>query len=252
MFWFPSNSTHIIIMKKHLLLGMITLVAGSLLAADASPKDTVTSAAATLGREANYSWHTTVASPGGGPFNGPSDGKTEKDGYTWISMVRNDATTLAVLKGTNGAINTPDNGWQSFQDATADNGGGFNPTMFVVRMLQNAKTPDQQAATLANSAADLKLGTNGISGNLTEAGAKAMLTFGRPANGDNGPTVANPAGSVTFWVTEGKLVKYQFHVSGTISFNGNDRDIDRTTTVVISEVGTTKVSVPDEAKKKLE
>jgi hypothetical protein len=37
-----------------------------------------------------------------------------------------------------------------------------------------------------------------------------------------------------------------------VSFNGNDRDIDRTTTVVISEVGTTKISVPDEAKKKLE
>jgi hypothetical protein len=239
-------------MKKHLLLGLVTLAAGSLLAADASPKETVTSAATALGRAASYSWHTTVASPGGGRFGGPSEGKTEKGGYTWISMVRNDATIVAVLKGTNGAINTPDNGWQSFQEATADNGGGFNPTMFLVRMLQNTKTPDQQAATLADSAADLKPGTNGISGALTEAGAKAMLTFGRRANDDNGPTVSNPAGSVTFWVTDGKLVKYEFHVSGTISFNGNDRDIDRTTTVVISEVGTTKVSVPDEAKKKLE
>lgn len=238
-------------MKKHLLLGMLTLVAGSLFAADSSPKDTVTSAAAALGREANYSWHTTVASPGGGRFFGPSDGKTEKGGYTTISMVRNDATTLAVLKGTNGAINTPDNGWQSFQDATADNGGGFNPTMFLVRMLQNTKTPDQQAAALANSAAELKPGTNGISGNLTETGAKAMLSFGRPGNSD-GPTVSNPAGSVTFWVTDGKLVKYEFHISGTISFNGNDRDIDRTTTVAIADVGTTKISVPDEAKKKLE
>jgi hypothetical protein len=239
-------------MKKHLLLGLIMLAAGSLLAADSTPKETVTGAAAALGREANYSWHTSVASQGGGRFGGPSDGKTEKGGYTTISMVRNDATTLAVLKGTNGAINTPDNGWQSFQEATADNGGGFNPAMFLARMLQNTKTPDQQAATLANAAADLKPGTNGISGALTEAGAKALLTFGRRANDDNGPTVANPAGSVTFWVTDGKLVKYEFHVSGMVSFNGNDRDIDRTTTVVISEVGTTKISVPDEAKKKLE
>jgi hypothetical protein len=240
-------------MKKHLLLGVLTLAAGSLLAADATPKDTVTGAATALGREANYSWHTTVASPGGGGrFGGPSDGKTEKGGYTTISMVRNDATTLAVLKGTNGAINTPDNGWQSFQEATADNGGGFNPAMFLARTLQNTKTPDQQAVTLANAAADLKAGTNGISGALTEAGAKALLTFGRRGNDDNGPTISNPAGSVTFWVTDGKLVKYEFHVSGTISFNGNDRDIDRTTTVVISDVGTTKISVPDEAKKKLE
>ena len=56
---------------------------------------------------------------------------------------------------------------------------------------------------------------------MTEAGAKSLLTF-RPPNGD-GLTVSNPAGSVTFWVTDGKLVKYEFHVSGTISFNGNDR-----------------------------
>jgi hypothetical protein len=238
-------------MKKNLLFGMIMLAAGSLLAADSSPKDTVTSAAAALGGQANYSWHSTVASAGGNRrFNGPTDGKTEKDGYTWLSMVRNGSTNLAVFKGTNGAINTPDNGWQSYTEASADDGGGFNPRTFLVRMLQNFKTPDQQAATLAAQAAALKMDTNGISGDLTEDGAKAMLMFGRP--GADGPTVSNAKGSVTFWVTDGKLVKYQFHVSGTISFNGNDRDVDRTTTIAITDVGTTKIEVPDDAKKKME
>ncbi len=239
-------------MKKNLLFGMIMLVAGSLMAADASPKDTVTSAATALGGAANYSWHSTMESAGGNRrFGGPSDGKTEKDGYTWVSMVRNGSTNLAVFKGTNGAINTPDNGWQSFAEASADDGGGgFNPRMFMVRMLQNFKTPDQQAATLAAQAAALKMDTNGISGDLTEDGAKAMLVFGRP--GADGPTVSNAKGSVTFWVNDGKLVKYQFHVSGTISFNGNDRDVDRTTTIQITDVGTTKIDVPDDAKKKLQ
>jgi hypothetical protein len=241
-------------MKKNLLFGMIMLAAGSLIAADSSPKDTVTSAAAALGGQANYSWHSTVASAGGNRrFNGPTDGKTEKDGYTWLSMVRGDSTNLAVFKGTNGAINTPDNGWQSFTEASADDGGGgFNPRMFMVRMLQNFKTPDQQAATLAAQAAALKMDTNGISGDLTEDGAKAMLMFGRRGAGTDGPTVSNAKGSVTFWVTDGKLVKYQFHVSGTVSFNGNDRDVDRTTTIAITDVGTTKIDVPDDAKKKME
>ena len=36
-----------------------------------------------------------------------------------------------------------------------------------------------------------------------------------------------------------------------MSFNGNDVDIDRTTTVAIKDIGTTKVEVPDDAKKKL-
>jgi hypothetical protein len=97
----------------------------------------------------------------------------------------------------------------------------------------------------------LKAGTNGISGDLTEDGAKALLTFRRGGNGD-GPTVANPKGSVTFWIANGKLFKYQHHVTGTVSFNGNDRDVDRTTTTEIKDVNTTKIEVSDDAKKKLE
>jgi hypothetical protein len=34
-----------------------------------------------------------------------------------------------------------------------------------------------------------------------------------------------------------------------MSFNGNDRPVDRDTTVTISNVGTTKINVPDDAKK---
>jgi hypothetical protein len=54
---------------------------------------------------------------------------------------------------------------------------------------------------------------------------------------------------VKFWITDGKLVKYQVHITGTVSRNGNDRDVDRTTTTVIKEVGTTKIAVADEVKK---
>jgi hypothetical protein len=254
MFQSFPNSTNIT-MKKNLLLGIFTLMAGSLIAADSSPKDDVINAATALGNQASYSWHSEAASPGGGGFGGgATDGKTEKDGYTWISMVRGDNTTEALLKGTNAAIKTPDNGWQSLAEATADNGNGFNPTMFFARTLQNYQTPAQQAADLAGQAKELKADTNGISGDLTDDGAKAMLSF-RPrggAGGGQGPDISNAKGSVTFWVTDGQLVKYQMHISGTVSFNGNDRDIDRTTTVEIKDVGTTKIEVPDDAKKKLE
>ena len=36
-----------------------------------------------------------------------------------------------------------------------------------------------------------------------------------------------------------------------MTFNGEDRDIDRTTTVEIKDVGTTKIDVPEAAKTKL-
>jgi hypothetical protein len=183
---------------------------------------------------------------------GPTDGKTEKDGYTTLSMSFNDATSEAVIKGTNAAIKTPDNGWQSAAEALQDNGGGFNPATFIARTAQNYKAPAAEAANLAAQAQDLATGTNGISGTLTDDGAKALLTFRRGGNGGGGPTVNNPKGSVTFWLADGKLVKYQTHVTGTVSFNGNDRDVDRTTTTEIKDVNTTKIDVSEEAKKKLE
>ena len=63
---------------------MITLAAGSLLAADSIPLATVTNAAAALGNEASYTWRATVEVPPDAQFKpGPTDGKTEeKAGYT--------------------------------------------------------------------------------------------------------------------------------------------------------------------------
>ena len=86
------------------------------------------------------------------PFQpGPTDGKTEKDGYTLVTMSFNDNTSEFVRKDTNAAVMTADNGWQSAAEATqgGGGGGGFNPAMFIVRQAQNLKTPADEAANLA-------------------------------------------------------------------------------------------------------
>lgn len=231
---------------------MMALLAGSLMAADSNFKEEVKNAAAALGNETNYAWHSTVEVPADSRFKpGPTDGKTEKGGYTTLSLNFGDNATEAVIKGTNGAIQT-DDGWKSLSEAMKDDGnGGFNPTMFVARMVQNYKVPAVEAASLADDAKELKKDTNSISGDLTGASAKELLSFRRGRNGGDGPTVTNPKGSVKFWIADGRLTQYQFHVSGVVSFNGNDRDVDRTTTVKISDVNATKISVPDDAKKEL-
>ena len=60
-------------MKRNILFGTMILLAGSLFAADASPKDEVKAAAKALGSQTNYSWKATIESPnGGGRFNGPT------------------------------------------------------------------------------------------------------------------------------------------------------------------------------------
>jgi hypothetical protein len=60
-------------------------------------------------------------------------------------------------------------------------------------------------------------------------------------------------GSVKFWVKDGRLAKYQFSVQGKITVGDDKREVEvsRLMTVEIKDVGSTKVSLPEEARKKL-
>ena len=226
-------------MKTPALFSAITLLAGSLIAADSSPKDDVIAASKKLGGQANYSWKTTVVVPESAQFKpGPTEGQTEKDGFTHLTMSFGDNTTKAIIKGDKAAVTNPEGGWQSL--AELDNAEG--PGRFLGRMIRNFKVPAAQAADLATAAKELKKDGDVYSGDLTEEGAKAQFRFG---------TVSNPKGSVKFWVKDGTLTKFEFKVTGKVDFNGNEIDVDRATTVEVKEVGTTKVNVPEEAKKKL-
>ncbi len=234
-------------MKRALLFAAATVSLGvSLIAADSDPKDDITNAAKQLADKGNYSWHTTVKVPEASPFRpGPTDGKAEKEGFTCLTLRFGDNTTQAVLKGDKAAATTADGDWQSLSELD----GAEGPTRFLGMMLRNFKAPAAQATQLAGYAKDFKKDGDTYSAELTEDGAKTLLSF-RGRSGD-GPTVTNPKGSVKFWLKDGALTKYEFNVKGNVSFNGNDFDQDRTTTVEIKQVGTTKISVPDEAKKKL-
>ena len=60
-------------------------------------------------------------------------------------------------------------------------------------------------------------------------------------------------GSVKFWVKDGQLDRYEVNVHGKITV-GEDKhevEISQTANVEIKEIGTTKVSLPGEARKKL-
>ena len=228
----------------------MVLLAGSLFAADANPKDEVIAAIGALNGQPNYSWKVTVESPNGGVrFNGPTDGKTDQSGYICLTMTRDDTTIEAVLKGTKGAVKTPENGWQSlaeFGRAASDR------NKLLASQLEDYLPLVGQAVDLSGSAAELKKDGDVYAGGLTEYGAKLLLTSGWPTTRDNAVTVTNPKGTVKFWVKNGLLLKYEHHVQGVVRFNGKDQNVDQTTTVVIKDVGTTKVEVPDEAKKIIE
>ncbi|HEX3625308.1 MAG TPA: hypothetical protein VH280_07780 [Verrucomicrobiae bacterium] len=234
---------------KKILFSAAAILAGSLLAAYADPKDDVTGAAQKLITGANYSWQTTVVVPAGSRFKpGPTDGKIQGN-MTDVKMSFGDNHTQFIIDGTNAVITDPDDGsWEKLSDVDTQGMGRF-----LVGMVQNFKGSASQAADLAADAQSLQQSGNSITGSLTADGAKKLMTFGRGRRGGgNGPSISNPSGTVTFWVDGGQLTKFEFHVKGTMAGrDGNDIPVDRDTTVKISDVGTTKIDVPADAKKLL-
>jgi hypothetical protein len=235
-------------MKKNILFGLSAFVAGSLLAAESTPQDAITTAAKKLGQTANYAWKAVVVVPEDAPFKpGPTEGKTEKDGFTCFTMNMFDNKIQVLAKGDARAVTDQEGNWQSLADIDKQEG----PGRFMGMIARNLKTPSKEATDLAGFAKDLKREGDLYSSDLTEEGAKTLQTF-RPRGGDGGPSVTDAKGSVKFWLKEGALFKYEFKLKGLIKFGDNEFPNERTTTVEIKDVGTTKLEVPAEAKKKLE
>ena len=248
-------------MKRNLLFIALMFTTGSLLAADA--KDEITAAAKKLGEAANYSWKATTemgGGPGGGQGQGRgrgglTGGQTEKGGFTVLTYKFGDNTSMAVLKGDKGAAQTQD-GWQTLAEmidaASGGGGGGGRGGAFRARQLQNFKAPAAEVEALAGRVKELTKADDVYSGDFTEDGAKKTVFPGNRAGGGNGPEITDASGSIKFWIKDGAVIKYEYTVKAKIAFGGNDpRDMERKTTIEIKDVGTTKVEVPEEAKKKL-
>lgn len=231
-------------MKRNALMATLLMLAVSLTAAESGPKDEVANAAKKLGDANNYSWKSTVEF---GNFTGTTDGKADKEGLVSLSMTFGDNTTDAFLKDGKGAVKAQDRDWQSLTELEAATDQG--PQRFLLRRLQNFKTPSMEVADLAGKTKELKKDGEVYLGDLTEAGAKELLSFGR--RGGNAPEPKNAKGSVKIWIKSGAITKFVVNLSGSINFNGEDRDVDRTTTTEIKDVGATKLEVPEPAKKKL-
>jgi hypothetical protein len=245
-------------MFRNVLFGCVALVAGSGVVM-AAAQDDVKAAAQKLTDAGSYTWKTTVQSGNGGAGRGgPSEGKIDKEGVMVVTMTRGDNQMEIVKKGDKAAVKTQD-GWKTPAEMAQDNGGQQGRGRFMGRMVQNMQPPAKTAEELIADAKELTPAAagDGWSGPLSEEGAKKAMSFGgRRRGGDQangqGPQISNAKGDVKFWTKDGALAGYELHVTGSVDFNGNTRDIDRTTTVQISDVGSTKVEIPDEAKKKLQ
>jgi hypothetical protein len=233
-------------MKTFLMLLAVSLCAASVFAADSDARSAVKAAAAALAAKANYSWTATTKLEGGSQnFRvGPTEGKTDKSGWSYTTATFNDNKIESVYKGNSGAIKREDE-WQTAEDLEGDDRGAW-----MARRLKTFKTPAAEAEVLAGQVKELQKGDDGLySGEMTEEGVKSLLTRSGRAGGTE-PTGAK--GTAKFWIKDGVLSKFEYHVQGTFKRDdGDDRKVDRTTTTEIKEVGSTTLSVPAEVKKKL-
>jgi hypothetical protein len=246
-------------MFRRCFVSVVSVLAFVTLSAHADPMDDVKAAVQKIADAGNYSWTTTTESQGGGPTRGPVEGKTQKDGLTWVSGSMRDNKYEFAIKGDKVAIKTPD-GWKSAAEASNDDqGGGFSPGRFMAMLASNFRTPLQQAQDNLDKLQNVQKTDDGFSADLTPDAAKQLLSFRRrpttnPDDNANAPQidVTDPKGTVKLTIKDGALSKMELHLTGAVSFNGGDpRDVDRTMTTEFKDVGTTTVEIPDEVKAKL-
>jgi hypothetical protein len=251
-------------MKTTTLLTLTTLLAAPLWAAE--PAEELKAAAKKLAGQ-SYSWtsKSDFGQPAGeqaqgrgrGIGSGSVSGKTEKDGFTLLTFTMGENTSEAVLKGDKVAIKTGEE-WKSGEELTADGGGGNAPNRgrFMAMRVQRTKLPAAEVQEMAGSLKELKKDGDTYTGALSADAIKQVFSFGggrRPGADNNAPAGLDTSGlkgSAKFWLKDGAVTKYETKVEGKMTFRDNEREVSRTTTIEIKDVGTTKVEVPADAKKK--
>jgi hypothetical protein len=235
-------------MKKALLTGLLGLLAHTLSAAESSPQDKITSAVKRLGDAPNCSWTTTIKEghSNSAPFP-PIVGKADKGGLMYLSFMIGVTPSEAYVEGQKGILKTRE-GWKTFDEVAQP--GGFAAA--IVRILRGFKTPSAETAALSGKLKDVKEDGEVLSGDLKEEAVKELLEFVTPGQeGQPPPKITDIKGSMKCWVQQGVLTKYEINIAGKVARGLQKSAVDRTTTVEIRDLGTTKLEVPPEAKPKM-
>ena len=221
-------------------------MAGTLSAAESGAKEKIIAAAKKLGASANYSWTTTPKDESGssGRNIGPIEGKTEKDGFTYMILMPGGISIEVFLKGDKGAAKTLE-GWQSFAEIEQAGGGAAA----IARRIRKFKTPAVESVELVGAIKELKEADGAYAGELSEEKLKELvLLAARRREGQTPPEMKGIKGSAKFWLKESALTKYEFNVQGKVNLGERELDINQTIAVEVKDVGSTKIEVPDEAK----
>lgn len=246
-------------MRTICALVVLSLAAG---AAWADDKDDVTAAAKKAAELTNYTFkgETKTELPammGGGGDPQKFEGKHDKDSGT---MVRTDTQEFVTVGGK--TASRPIAEWKLVKEEDAMGmarrgmglGSSSRPPKAPHEVLGKLgsrfkKVKKSKKESVAETECDL------FEAELSESGAGDTLKELVPAIGqwlEHLPD-AETTGSSKVWVNaDGCVVKYEMTAKISASVQGMELEITATRTITLSEIGKTKVEVPDDAKKALE
>jgi len=205
-------------------------------------------AAAKLAEAGNYSWSQSMAFGDREPRT--STGQKGSGGHVLLTMPGRNGSFEVLFRGDK-AVMKRDGSWEKV--AAPEQGGGRGA--FLARMIENFEAPTAAAAELVSKVTELRKESDGsYAGTLGEEAARELMRFGRRRGGRGGdgqgfepPPIEGAGGSVRFTVVDGMLARHEVELTGRMSFNGEERDIGRTTTTSFEKVGATSFDIPEVA-----
>jgi len=230
-----------------LLLLFLSHLICAVVAAEKNPSAELKNALQQLASQANYSWTSTPKAEPKSSLTrqGPTQGQTELNGFSYFRFNLEGNTVEVALKGEKSAIKT-ESAWEAENELTGDRA-------WIARRLQGFKLPHTEAEELIKICRTLRAERGGaFAGELTAEGVKNLL-LSRSRVEFLARVSPGAKGTAKFWVKNGRLLKYEINLQGRILLTDHQQEfaINRTTTVEITQIGSTQVQVPEAAKKKL-
>jgi hypothetical protein len=174
---------------------------------------------------------------------GPTHGVTQLNGLTYVTFTLGENTIEMSFHGDKAAIKWEDQ-WRGLNDLTGENA-------WIAERLKSYLFAAQEAGFLATHSRNLKpTAEHTFSGELSPKAITTLLSRGRRTVQE----APDLTGTVQFRVADGSITGYEFNIRGRRSLgeDHNESTLDRTTVVEIMDVGSSKISVPGEAIKKLQ
>ena len=232
---------------KMLTLSMIVCLGGTALAADpppaSDPPQVVKDAIQKLADSANFTWRA-ITRETSQSVTVIQDGQTQQDGSTLIRLNSGGSNIQIALKGGSSVLNVG-GAWMTADEATDQRQ--------AARFMSTVTSPALVAGRIASRLDNLRADGSEFVAQLSGGEVNNVISplYSLDAIRIRGVSETGAKATIKFWITAGVLTKYQVHATGTMTRGGDATPVDLTVTVDFRDIGTTKVSLPEQARKKL-